>query len=59
MARVLYALFSVAVIGAYGFIGWRGVGIMPAHRQTVPHGLRSASHGGYRSFWTSGFHGGK
>jgi len=59
MARVLYTLFSIAVIGGYGFIGWRGLGIMPTHRQYVPHGLRSASHGGYRSFWTSGFHGGK
>ncbi len=59
MGKALYTIFSIAVIGGYGFIGWRGLELMPSHRQTVAHGLRSASHGGYRSFWTSGFHGGK
>ena len=59
MGRALYTLFSVVVIGAYGFVGWRGIELTPSHRQVVAHGLRSASHGGYRSFWTSGFHGGK
>lgn len=59
MARAIYTLFSILVIGGYGFIGWRGVEIRPSHRQYAPHGLRSAPHGGYRSFWTSGFHGGK
>jgi len=59
MGRMLYTLFSIVVIGGYSIIGWRGAGLRPTHRQFVPHGLRSASHGGYRSFWFGGFHGGK
>ena len=59
MSRIIYTLFSIAVIGGYGIIGWRGLELRPTHRQFTPHGLRSASHGGYRSFWFGGFHGGK
>ncbi len=60
MLRTLYALFGAAVILGYGYVGWRGIEPMTrTHRQYVAGGLRGASHGGYRSFWYSGYHGGK
>jgi hypothetical protein len=60
MARSGYAIFGLLVILGYGYVGWRGVELMgSSHRQYVAGGLRGASHGGYRSFWYSGFHGGK
>jgi hypothetical protein len=57
MLRRLYALFGMAVVLGYGYVDWRGLELHPSHRQFVPQGLRS--HGGYRSFWYSGYHGGK
>lgn len=60
MARSVYAIFGLLVILGYGYVGWRGVELMArGHRQYVAGGLRGASHGGYRSFWYSGYHGGK
>ena len=57
--RKLYALFGIFIIAAYGFVDYRGMELMPQKKQFVPHGLRSAAHGGYRSYWYGGFHGGK
>ena len=57
--RIFYAILGTLVIGAYGFTGWRGMEVSTTKRTFVPQGLRAASHGGYRSFWYSGFHGGK
>ncbi len=57
--RTFYALLGSLIVLGYGFVGWRGLELGRSHRQYVPQGLRSASHGGYRSFWYSGFHGGK
>lgn len=57
--RSFYGVLGMLIVLGYGFVDWRGLELRPAHRQFVPHGMRSAGHGGYRSFWTSGFHGGK
>ena len=57
--RKLYALFGLFIVLGYGFVDWRGLELTPHKKTFVPHGLRSAAHGGYRSFWFSGYHGGK
>jgi hypothetical protein len=57
--RKFYAVLGTLIVLGYGFVDWRGLELGPSHRQTVQHGLRSAAHGGYRSFWYGGFHGGK
>ena len=60
MGKVIYAAFGLLVILGYGYATWKGVTIGGAsQRQVVAGGLRGASHTGYRSFWYSGFHGGK
>lgn len=60
MGKVIYALFGLMVICGAGFATWRGYSITgTSQRQFVAGGLRGASHTGYRSFWYSGFHGGK
>ena len=57
--RKLYTLFGIVVLLGYSYVDWRGLELTPSHRTFHPQGLRSASHGGYRSFWFTGFHGGK
>ena len=57
--RMFYGILGSLIILGYGFADWKGLELGRSHRQYVPAGLRSASHGGYRSFWYSGFHGGK
>lgn len=57
--RTFYALLGSLIVLGYGYADWKGLELGRSQRQYVPHGLRSASHGGYRSFWYSGFHGGK
>lgn len=57
--RKLYTFFGLVVLLGYGYVDWRGLELTPSHRKFVPQGLRSAGHSGYRSFWYSGFHGGK
>jgi hypothetical protein len=57
--RVVYAIFGILIIAGYSFVSYRGMELTPHKTQFVPHGLRSAAHGGYRSYWYSGYHGGK
>jgi len=57
--RKLYWILGLFVVLGYGFVDYRGLELTPHKKQFVPHGLRSAAHGGYRSFWFSGYHGGK
>lgn len=59
MIRGLVLGIGVLVLSGYAYAEWRGLTIRTPHRTYIPHGLRSASHGGYRSYWSSGFHGGK
>jgi hypothetical protein len=58
MARILYAIFGLTLLTGYSLVSWRGY-TFATRRQTAAGGLRGASHTGYRSFWYSGFHGGK
>lgn len=57
--KSLYALFGLAVILGYAYVDFRGLELRPSQRAHVPQGMRGSSHSGYRSFWYSGFHGGK
>ena len=57
--RRLYQVFGLLVLLGYSFVEWRGLNIGLPRQQTSPQGLRAAAHGGHRSFWFSGFHGGK
>ncbi len=57
--KTFYTLFGILIILGYGFLDWRGWEFGSSHRQYSPQGLRAAAHGGYRSFWYSGYHGGK
>ena len=59
MIRALFLMVGLAVVSSYAFAEWRGLTFHHPQRTYIPHGLRSASHGGYRSYWSSGFHGGK
>lgn len=60
MKKAAYAVFGLLVVLGYSAAVWSGLAMTgPTHRQYVPGGLRGASHGGYRSFWYTGFHGGK
>ncbi|HYS54667.1 MAG TPA: hypothetical protein VER58_12990 [Thermoanaerobaculia bacterium] len=57
--RRLYLAFGLFILLGYSYMAWRGVEIRLPRRAYSPQGLRSAAHGGYRSFWFGGFHGGK
>ena len=59
MFRGLYAVLGALIITGYGFVDWRGMELRTTKRTFVPQGLRAAAHGGYRSYWYGGFHGGK
>ncbi len=59
MIRGLFMVVGLIVLSGYGYAEWRGLSMHRSQRTFIPHGLRSASHGGYRSYWNSGFHGGK
>jgi len=59
MMRALFIVVGLVVLAGYTYVEWRGLTLHQPQRQYIPHGLRSASHGGYRSYWSSGFHGGK
>ena len=57
--RRFYQAFGLLVLLGYSFVEWRGLNLQTPRKQFSPQGLRSAAHGGYRSYWSSGFHGGK
>jgi len=57
--RKAYLAFGVLVLLGYGVAEWLGLNLQLPRQQYSPQGLRSAAHGGYRSYWSSGFHGGK
>jgi hypothetical protein len=54
----LYALFGLAIVAAYFITDLRGIELRQTTRSMAPAGLRGVR-GGLRSFWYSGFHGGK
>jgi len=58
--KLMYAAWNLLVVSAYSGLLWFGVTFGGRQeRHYVPGGLRGAAHTGYRSFWYSGFHGGK
>jgi hypothetical protein len=57
--RGFFKVFGFLVLMGYSFVEWRGLNLQLPRQQYSPQGLRSAAHGGYRSYWSSGFHGGK
>ena len=57
--KTFYTLFGIFILLGYAYIDLRGLELTPHKRQFVPNGVRSARHGGYRSYWYSGYHGGK
>lgn len=60
MIKAIYTAFGLLLLVGYTSLVWRGYALgSTGQRQYVAGGLRGASHGGYRSFWYSGFHGGK
>lgn len=59
MMRILFIIAGLTILSGYAWTEWHGLTVHHTKREFIPHGLRSASHGGYRSYWTSGFHGGK
>lgn len=59
MGKLIYAVFGLLVVLGYGALVWIPVIGGSTQRHYAPGGLRGAAHTGYRSFWYSGFHGGK
>lgn len=57
--RRLYTIFGILTLLGYSFMEVRGLEFRRQRRELMAQGLRSAAHGGYRSYWSSGFHGGK
>jgi len=53
-----YTLFGILILASYAWIDLHGYELTPHKRNFAPKGVRG-SHGGYRSFWFSGYHGGK
>ena len=55
-----YATWCGFVLCVYTALLWFGVSMFGRpNRHYVPGGLRGAANTGYRSFWYSGFQGGK
>lgn len=58
MRKILYIVFALAVVGGYAWADYNGYEMTTSPRGRVPQGMRGR-HGGVRSFWYSGFRGGK
>jgi len=58
MMRGLYVLFALLVIGGYAYAGWTGREMRSSKRGYAPQGVRG-THAGARSFWYTGYRGGK
>ena len=58
MRKALYLIFALAVVGGYAWADFNGYEMTTAKRGRVEQGMRGRS-GGSRSFWYSGYRGGK
>jgi hypothetical protein len=56
MARALYALVALLIIGGYGYASMRGMELSRATTRMAPQGVRGAHSG---VFWYGGYRGGK
>ena len=57
MAKVLYLLFGLIVIGGYAYVSWNGLELTAARKQLSPQGVRGATGGAV--FYRGGYRGGK
>ena len=53
-----YAILGLIIVAAYAIADLRGLELRATTRGVAAQGLRG-TRGGSRSFWYSGFHGGK
>ena len=58
MMRGLYVLFALLVIGGYAYASRTGWEMTSTKRGFAPQGVRG-THAGARSFWYTGYRGGK
>lgn len=56
--RFLYAILGILIIGGYAAASYTGWELRSARKGYAPAGIRGA-HSGARSFWYTGYHGGK
>ncbi|HEY0143785.1 MAG TPA: hypothetical protein VGF48_23055 [Thermoanaerobaculia bacterium] len=56
--KFLYAILGILIIGGYGFATLTGYELRSARKSYAPANIRGA-HSGARSFWYTGYHGGK
>jgi hypothetical protein len=56
MARALYVLLGLLIIGGYAYAGVRGLEFSRARTRLAPQGVRGAHSG---VFWYGGYRGGK
>ena len=57
MAKVLYLLFGLVVIGGYGYVSWKGLELTGPKKQLSPQGVRGTTGGAV--FYRGGYRGGK
>lgn len=58
MARRLYVLFALLVIGGYAYTVVRGLEVSPTKKGVTKQGIRGMQ-SGPRTFWYGGYRGGK
>ena len=56
--KYIYFIFGLLVVVGYAYADLRGLEFRQTKKGFVPQGVRG-THGGARSFWYSGYHGGK
>ncbi|MEA2489557.1 MAG: hypothetical protein QOH21_1349 [Acidobacteriota bacterium] len=56
--KKLYALLGILLIGGYAWADWTGHELQRPRRGYAPQSIRG-SQSGARSFWYTGYHGGK
>jgi hypothetical protein len=56
--KKLYALLGILLIGGYAWADWTGRELQRPRRGYAPQSIRG-SQSGARSFWYTGYHGGK
>lgn len=57
--KKLYALIGILLIGGYGWAAWTGLELHRGRRGYAPQSGIRGSQSGARSFWYTGYHGGK